>query len=300
MERNKYIGGSDAGAILGVNPWKCKTQVWLEKTELSNDKETNNNFTYWGNQLERIVAEEAHKQVGGMIRKGRFIKSKVLDYVGGTPDYIIYKNDVKILIECKTTDKWNNKEWQNEEAPDTYIAQVHHYLMLTDCDYGYLAVLIGGNDFKLVKVERNKAIEENLMKIYKDFWENYVVKRIPPPDDKITARTLNILYPASQPKEIQIEGTMVCNRIKNIKAEIKEREAELEILESKVKQELAEAEIGITNDGKYKVSWKSFVTKRFDTKKFKEEQQNIYEQYLVDNQQRRLTITEIKPKLLEG
>ena len=30
--RNKGIGGSDAGVIMGDNQWKSKYQLWLEKT----------------------------------------------------------------------------------------------------------------------------------------------------------------------------------------------------------------------------------------------------------------------------
>ena len=31
-ERRHFIGGSDIGAILGLNPYKSPVDVWMEKT----------------------------------------------------------------------------------------------------------------------------------------------------------------------------------------------------------------------------------------------------------------------------
>ena len=61
--RRQGIGGSDAAAILGLNPWKTPMDVWLEKTgEFTRDDEENEQM-YWGTVLEAVVAEEfkAHR-----------------------------------------------------------------------------------------------------------------------------------------------------------------------------------------------------------------------------------------------
>ena len=62
--RAKRIGGSDVGAILGVNPYKSIVDVYVDKTEGSDFK--GNNATYWGHVLEGTVLKEfsnRHKEL---------------------------------------------------------------------------------------------------------------------------------------------------------------------------------------------------------------------------------------------
>ena len=40
--RNTGIGGSDAAAVLGENPWKTNVELWEEKTGKSVAKSANN------------------------------------------------------------------------------------------------------------------------------------------------------------------------------------------------------------------------------------------------------------------
>lgn len=48
------IGGSEAAAALGLNPWKSQFQLWLEKTGVVEAEDlTNNEFVYWGRCLNK-------------------------------------------------------------------------------------------------------------------------------------------------------------------------------------------------------------------------------------------------------
>ena len=37
--RKNGIGGSDAGVVVGVNPWKNRFQLWMEKTGQAGEQE---------------------------------------------------------------------------------------------------------------------------------------------------------------------------------------------------------------------------------------------------------------------
>lgn len=51
--RNKGIGGSDAGVIMGDNQWKSKYQLWLEKTGQAEPEDiSGKESVYWGTVLE--------------------------------------------------------------------------------------------------------------------------------------------------------------------------------------------------------------------------------------------------------
>ena len=56
-DRDKYIGGSDAGTILGLNPWKSPYTLWCEKTGLLTPEDiSDKEAVWWGNYDEEGVA----------------------------------------------------------------------------------------------------------------------------------------------------------------------------------------------------------------------------------------------------
>ena len=64
--RTTGIGGSDAGTVLGVNPYKTKRDLFYEKTGVKPVKAKDNNALplRWGHALEETVAEEFSIQTG--------------------------------------------------------------------------------------------------------------------------------------------------------------------------------------------------------------------------------------------
>src|SRR5690625_1801045 len=67
-ERQKGIGGSDASAILGFNPWKSAFELYIEKTS-DTVQEIDNEAIHWGNVLEDVVAEEFTRRTGKRVRR---------------------------------------------------------------------------------------------------------------------------------------------------------------------------------------------------------------------------------------
>ena len=59
-ERRKSIGGSDAATILGMNPYRSRYNLWLEKTGgLFPDEICDRESVRLGNDLEEYVATSA-------------------------------------------------------------------------------------------------------------------------------------------------------------------------------------------------------------------------------------------------
>ena len=72
--RKRGIGGSDAAAAIGLNPYKSQLELWMEKT--GRDKELpkpdpNDDSTpiFWGTVLEPIVAVQYAKKTGNKVRR---------------------------------------------------------------------------------------------------------------------------------------------------------------------------------------------------------------------------------------
>ena len=71
-DRNHYIGGSDAGAIFGLNPWKSKYKLWCEKTGKISDEIPDNDAMLTGRDLEQYVAERFERETGKKVRRDNY------------------------------------------------------------------------------------------------------------------------------------------------------------------------------------------------------------------------------------
>ena len=148
------IGGSDAGTIVGDNPWKSSYALWLEKTgqivpEDISDKEP----VYWGTALEDIVAKEFTKRTGKRVRRCGTMQNTKKRWMLANVDRLIIGEQAG--LECKTTNAFNYKEWQDDGLPNSYYWQCQHYMLCTGLPMWYIAVLIGGQHYDFKPVPRN-------------------------------------------------------------------------------------------------------------------------------------------------
>lgn len=180
--RKLGIGGSDIGALLGVNKFKSPIDIWGDKIG-TGKKFEGNRFTYWGHKLEKIVAEEFTAQHSDY-QVSELDVSMKRGYALANIDRLIHHPEKGYgILECKTTNSFNSKEWEEDTVPDTYYAQVMHYLAVTGLDYAYIACLVGGNDYKEFYIEREEEECQLILRECKKFWNNYVLPQIPPPAD---------------------------------------------------------------------------------------------------------------------
>ena len=166
--RKKYIGGSDAAAIVGMNSFSSPFSVWAEKTGQVPEFEGNLR-TEVGTYLEEFVAQKFEDETGKSVRRCN------LSLVNDTYPWAIANVDRMIVgedagLEIKTTSALNLKAFKGGEYPDNYYAQCVHYLAVTGKAKWYLAVLIGNADFKIFEIERDEAEIKALMDAEKDFW----------------------------------------------------------------------------------------------------------------------------------
>lgn len=180
--REKRIGGSDVGAILGVNPYKSIIDVYIDKTEGSTFK--GNNATHWGHMLEGTIIKEfasRHKEL--QVFDAPF--SIVDNFLIANLDAVLRdkENGDFGVLEIKTTSLWNKKEWEEDTIPQSYYAQVQHYLMLSGYKFAYVAVLIGGQEYKEFKVERSEEDIALIREKATEFYKENILKQIPPMPD---------------------------------------------------------------------------------------------------------------------
>lgn len=200
-ERRRGIGGSDIGALLGLSAWGTPLTVWADKMGLSHG-EPETREQRLGKAAEPLIAAEYKIETGREIR----LNSKVYyhpahEWALGTPDG--FTTDEKpLLIECKKAHEMQASKWGpagSDWVPDSYLVQVTWYLSVCDLPRADLAVLIGGSDFRVYEITRNRDLEAVLLERADAFWRGHVLTgKAPEPIGKpIETKALGRVYPKS-------------------------------------------------------------------------------------------------------
>lgn len=288
--RKQGLGGSDCGTIMGVNKWKSSFQLFLEKTG-DYIEEIDNEFIYWGNRLEDMVAEEFAKRTGKKVRRNNhLLVHPEHDFMLANLDRVVVGE--RALLECKTTSAYNKDQWESDNVPATYLCQIQHYLAVTGYEKAYIAVLIGGNHFVWKEIPRDDELIEMIIEREKHFWENHVLANNPPPIDGSPAASefLNKLYPDDNGETIMLseEEDKLIDALEHVKAEMKDLEALKKRYENELKMKLEDSTFGVTS--LYEVSYKSQVRNTIDSKRLREEMPDIAKKYMKSSQSRPLKI----------
>lgn len=290
--RKRGIGGSDIGAIAGMNKWKSPIAVYLDKIGESEPQEENE-FTYWGNVLEDVVAKEFQKRTGLKVQRlNQTLVHKDYNFMLANVDRVIRLEDgSRGILECKTASEYVKDQWTEDEVPTSYLLQVQWYLMITGCKVGYIAALIGGNKYIYKKIEADAEIHDYLKQIAIDFWKHVQTKNPPVMDGSESSdNVLKTLYPESE-EGTEIDLSYMNEDFENM-LEFEKQAKELQKTVDSIKQQIQA--IMKTNEkakiGERKITWKTSYSNRVDTKTLKTEMPEIYKKYCKESVSRRFTI----------
>ena len=179
--RKTGIGGTDAGAVCGLNPYSSPIKVFYDKT--SRDiRELDNEAVRQGHDLEDYVAQRFTEATGFKVRRSNYM------YWSTEHHFMIADIDRLVVgeeagLECKTASAYNADKWKDGEIPLHYVMQCYHYMSVTGKRTWYIAAVILGKEFTYRKLEWDDELIHHLVSVEKDFWNNYVMKGIIPPPD---------------------------------------------------------------------------------------------------------------------
>ncbi|MTD30185.1 YqaJ viral recombinase family protein [Planomicrobium sp. YIM 101495] len=292
--RSRGIGGSEAAVLLGVNKWKSPFQLYLEKVG-EYYEEVDNEYVYFGNLLEDLVASEFEKRSGKKVRRrNQMLIHPEHEFMIANLDRVVVGE--KALLECKTTSAYNLADWEGESVPAAYLCQLQHYMAVTGYEKAYIAVLIGGNQFVWKEVERDEELIDILIEREKDFWENNVLAHNPPPIDGSPAagELLKKLYPEDNGETIMLteKEDQLLKALEAVKGEMDELKILKDKYENQLKMELEEAAQGVSP--KYQVTYKAAERKTIDSKRLKAERPELAEQYTKTTTSRTLRIKKVE------
>lgn len=294
--RKKGIGGSDVAAILGFSPYKSPYQLWLDKTGRSERKESQNESAHFGNLLEDVVAKEFSRRSGMKVQRvtqqlfleehpwalGNIDRAVINPEISGNVRFKDGALTTDQLLECKTASEYMSKlfgEEGSDQVPDYYLTQCLWYLMITGCQVIHLAVLIGGNKFRMYRIERDDDLIESIFKQVKAFWFNHVIADVPPDPtcfDDVLHRWSN--HVVGKQIEADFEHIKLAEELITVQGRQKADKAREDEIKLKIVSTMQDAEMMISQ-GKSICTYKEQSSTRIDSTLLKKEEPELFEKY---------------------
>lgn len=259
-QRLTGIGGSDVGAILGLNKYRSALDVYLEKIgEVQPEDLSGNQAVHFGNVLEDVVAQEYERRTGAHVRRRNLaIVHKQHPFVRANLDRSV--DGERKVLECKTANQYTAGSWGpdgSDEVPDSYLVQVVWYMLATGYRSADLAVLIGGQDFRIYQFAFDRELQEMVFEHCADFWVNNVQKRVAP--EPTCERDLETLYSIDNGRSIVATPAIEAahDRLVAARHQMKVLEADKKALEFDIKAYMGEhSDVVLGADGTKLFSWK--------------------------------------------
>lgn len=288
--RKTGIGGSDAGAICGLNPYVSAIHVFRDKTSETVSL-MDNEAMRQGRDLEDYVASRFSDATGLKVRRSNMMyRSIEHPFMIADVDRLIVGEDAG--LECKTASAYNADKWKDDKIPAHYLAQCYHYMAVTGKKEWYIAVVILGKEFKYAKITWDDSVIQNLITIEERFWnENVLAGVMPDPDGTaVCDEILNeYFHTAIKEQAVELYGFDEKLRRREEVISLQEKlEQERKQIEQEIKLYMGQSELGYSDN--FHVSWSNVDTTRIDSKRIKEERPDIYEEFSKTTSSRRLTV----------
>lgn len=178
--RRSGIGGSDAGACLGLSRYSSPLTVCMDKTGRGEEFD-GNEATEVGNILEPLIRDhiivpyiEEHENIVTAIGEAPHVyRSREWPWMLANIDGYIDLSHQRYGLEIKTGGSYQLREWggmDGDEIPGTYYAQVQHYMAVTGVDSWLVFGLIGNRRLHRF-VRRNDAFIGEMVEREREIWE---------------------------------------------------------------------------------------------------------------------------------
>ena len=136
--RERWIGGSDLSAIMGLSPFKTRWQLLQEKAEIVPIEPFTNPYVEYGSIMEGSIRDYINKHYSRNFEPA----VKIVDDLRGNTDGL----DEMGILEVKTT----SHIFDTIDGYKQYIVQMLFYMKIFNVQYGMLAVYRRDEDFSTV------------------------------------------------------------------------------------------------------------------------------------------------------
>ena len=275
--RRGGIGGSDAAVVLGLSHWKSPLQLYNEKIG-EGEPIAESEPMFWGKTLEPLIRQRYADITGyEVVIPNTILRHPAHEWMIANLDGIANNDRVLEIKTARIANGWG--EAGTDEIPDIYMAQVQHYMSVTGLKQADVAVLIGGNDFRIYEIPADEEVQALMIEKEAEFW--HMVESKTPPEPRTYSELKEKFGSASKAQEVQADESVLraVQRLKEISAAKKEEDE----LRAVIMATLKESDTLVFGSDVI-ATWKAGKpVKRFDAKAFEAENPEIYKQFVKEN-----------------
>jgi predicted phage-related endonuclease len=133
-----------------------------------------------GNIIEDAAAQLYRKKTGYETANFGTMRHPQHPWMLATPDLFVFGH--RRLAQIKLVGAWMAHHWA-EGVPDYVLVQVQHEMEVCDAEFCDVVAIIGGTEFRITEVERDREMGRDLVEVCRSFWERHIVTgEMPPPD----------------------------------------------------------------------------------------------------------------------
>ncbi len=292
-ERRKHIGSSDIAAIFGLDPFKSAADVWASKVyelEQGNDSDAIRIGNAAEEAIVKFIADKNGLQYTTVTEALHYIAKDGIfacnldaqEIIGNDWEY----KPLPYAIEAKATslsDEWGEEGTDN--VPDRVIVQVQHQIYCAGLEYvriGAFMSLFGRLTIREYgPIKRNQEMIDNMVKAGLDWWNKYVIPKIPP-DSSVPSLKVFRSIKREPVTTTDIKHRHVKNWL-NLKA-MRLRAKKLEEIQlAYILQDIGDSEAGLLPDGSMITYFKQRGADKIDRQLLKEQYPEVYKEIAKPN-----------------
>jgi putative phage-type endonuclease len=309
--RRAGIGGSEVGALIGVNEHETAMSIWSKKTKDTPDVELTGAPIEWGHRLENVVAEKTAEEVGLVSRFGGGLWAvRDKPHLRVTPDRFATKPrawKAVGVIECKTAG--DDEHWESGtirpnghgtgSAPLAYQAQIQWQMGILGLEVGWLGCfhIDRSRQFFTVEVHFDREWYREMVAAADRFWTENVLGDVIPMHDyshPITEELLKDQHPTVIKPSVDLPGGGITEdwlrEYQEAKAEAEAAERRLTTIKNQFRDWTGGAGAAYLGERKI-VGYPEVSSKRIDVDALKSLYPDVAEAVTVTSRYRRMTIS---------
>lgn len=277
-----YVGGGNVAGILGLSPYRTPLHEYLAILGEA-DPPTPDQLKFFARRksLEPFAAQVFEQESGlRIVRANERYIDQAHPFIRAEIDFEVEGATGVENVETKSVHPLAVKDWgdaDSDEFPSYVAAQCMHGLSVTNRAVCHVNALIGFDDARRYRVERDEEVIARIRGEEVAFWDRVLTRNAPPPVDSEDLRRM-FARDSGRVLDADDETAARIAQIKELKAQAKAIENEIEAASELVKLTMRDASI-VTYAGTTLLTWKAQIANRFDQKEFGQAHPALFEQF---------------------
>jgi len=293
--RTKGIGGSDVGAIMGLNKYASPLKIYKAKVMGIQNDVSDKPAVKKGKTMEPIIREQFFKPM--LEEKGftvlplnHMLINKNYPWLRANLDGIIIPLDETkrvhtncMVAEIKYVTSFAEDAWFGDEyngVPASYYAQVQEYMLVTETKSAILGALFESTwEMHYFQINANPTFQQQLLNMSKTFFEYNMALQIPPKFDAELDKE-DILQKIVEPVETTVETQEMTDlgmQYKELNSKIKELEGQKKLVVTEITNRYLQGER--SNSPAVKIKLTATTKTALDKERLEKEHPEIVKEY---------------------